>query len=81
MWLIQPPVTVFNYIYDYDSELSFQVLLLIPEKEYAAFNTESLNEIEQLVSNGILEKQDVKVKDPNNPVNLIAAKAIILKVK
>ena len=81
MWLIQPPVTVFDYIYDYDSELSFQVLLLIPEDKYACFNTKSLNDIEQLASNGILEKRDVKIKDPNNPVNLIAAKAIILKVR
>ncbi len=81
MWLIQPPVSVYNYIYDYDHTLSFQIFLLIPKDKYLSFDAESLNEIENLVNNGVLEKKDVKVKDPNNPVNLIPAKAIILKIK
>lgn len=81
MWLIQPPVKVFDYIYQYDSELSFQVFLLIPEEKYLWFDTKTLTEIDNLVQRGILEKKKVKVKSPNNPVSLMMAICITLRVQ
>lgn len=81
MWLIQPPVKVFDYIYQYDSELSFQVFLLIPEEKYLWFDTKTLTEIDNLVQRGILEKKKVKVKNPNNPVSLMMAICITLRVQ
>lgn len=81
MWLIQPPVKVFDYLYKYDDKLSFQIFLLIPEDKYLTFDKDSISKIDNLVSEGIIESKKVKVKDPNNPVNLIPARAITLKVE
>lgn len=80
MWLIQPPVKVFDYIYKYNSDLKFQVFLLIPEEKYLSFDTKSLAEIERLATEGTLQHTIVKVKDPNNPVNLIPARLLVLNV-
>lgn len=80
MWLIQPPIKVFDYLFDYDSTLKFQVFLLIPEDKYLSFEAKSLHEIENLVQIGTLDKKLVKVKDPNNPVHLVSAVCIALRV-
>lgn len=80
MWLIQPPVKVFDYIYKYNEELKFQVFLLVPEKKYLSFDVDSLAEIERLAADKIIQNTQVKVKDPNNPVNLIPARLLILNI-
>lgn len=80
MWLIQPPVKVFDYIYKYDDNLNFQVFLLVPEAKYLSFDVDSLTEIERLTREGIIQNTQVKVKNPNNPVNLIPARLLILNV-
>lgn len=79
MWLLQPPVKVFNYIYKYETELKFQLIALIPSEKYNSFPLESRNKIENLAYSN-LSIENVKVKNPNNIVNLIDCKLITIKV-
>jgi len=80
MWLLKPPVKVFNYIYKYDSELKFQLITIIPTKKYESFSNESRNKIENYPGT-LINITDIGVKNPNNPVKLIKCKLITIKIK
>lgn len=80
MWLLQPPVKVFDYVYQYDKELKFQLIAIIPLEKYNSFPSESKTKIENNIDQ-TFNITDVKVKNPNNPVNLIDCKLITIKVK
>lgn len=79
MWLLQPPVKVFDYVYKYQSDLKFQLIAIIPNEKYNSFALESRNKIEKSNDEN-LKIEDIKVKNPNNPVNLIDCKLITIKV-
>lgn len=76
MWQIQNPRRVFNYLHTTGE--NFELVAIIPTNKFNSFPTESKNRIENL-DNPNLSIADVKVKDPNNPANLIDAKLIIFK--
>lgn len=78
MWQIQNPRRVFNYLHITSSNI-FELVAVIPTSKYDSFPTESKNKIETL-ENPKLTMQNVQVKDPNNPANLIEAKLIIFKL-
>jgi hypothetical protein len=80
MWLLQPPVKVYDYVYQYSNNLKFQLVAIIPIEKYNSFPIESRNKIEGLDDEN-LNIEDIKVKNPNNPVNLIDCKVITIKVK
>lgn len=80
MWLLQPPVKVYDYVYQYSNNLKFQLVAIIPIEKYNSFPIESRNKIEGLDDEN-LNIEDIKVKNPNNPVNLIDCKLITIKVK
>ena len=80
MWLLQPPVKVFDYVYQYEKELKFQLIAIIPLEKYNSFPLESKTKIEDDVDE-TLNITDIKVKNPNNPVNLIDCKLITVKIK
>ncbi len=75
MWLLQPPIKAFDYIYDYDDSKSFQLVAVIPDSKYQSFPSSSRTRLEQS-QNSELKIANVNVKDPNNPVNLIPCKLI-----
>lgn len=77
MWLLQPPYKVFKDFYDYNKEASFQSFAFIPTEKYLSFSIESRNKIENSTSITI---KDIKVQNPNNPVNLIDTKLITFKI-
>lgn len=77
---MQPPVKVFNYVYTYNTTLKFQLVAIVPNDKYNSFPIESRNKIENLV-NDKLNIQAVKIKNPNNPVNLIDCKLITIKTE
>ncbi len=79
MWLLQPPVRVFDYRYTYDVSLKFQLVAIIPEVKYYSFPETSRNLIEA-GNIDYLEINSVGIKNPNNPVDLIQCKLITLKV-
>lgn len=78
MWLLQPPVKVFNYVYTYNTKLKFQLVAIVPNNKYDSFPIESRNKIANSV-NDKLSIQAVKIKNPNNPVNLIDCKLITIQ--
>lgn len=48
MWLLQPPVKVYDYIYEYNSNLKFQLVAAVPTEKYNSFHVSSRNILEQL---------------------------------
>ena len=77
MWIIENPTKVYDYLYSYDKNATFQLIALMRKTKYKTFSSEnrlSLEEIEDL------EIKDVRIKNPNNPANLIDAKLLIYKV-
>lgn len=79
MWLLQPPVKVYDYIYEYSTNLKFQLVAILPTEKYNSFPVSSRNKIEQL-DNENVKIENVRVKNPNNPVDLIDCKLITIRV-
>lgn len=79
MWLLQPPVKVFDYRYKHDARLKFQLVAIIPENKYYSFPESSRNLIEA-GNVDYLEINSVGIKNPNNPVEMVPCKLITLKV-
>lgn len=78
MWQIQNPRRVFNYLYSSISVANFELVAIIPTYKYNSFSSVSKSNLENFVSSS-LNISDVKVKDPNNPANLIDCKLIVFK--
>jgi hypothetical protein len=77
MWLLQPPYKAFDYVHEYDKKAKFQSIAILTTLKYLAYPEESRFKIES--DENIIIK-DIKVKNPNNPVNLIEAKLIVFKL-
>jgi hypothetical protein len=77
MWIIENPNKVYNYIYQYDKNASFQLICLMQKSKYDSFPVEDLK---LLKTNNNTVIQDVKIKNPNNPANLLDAKLVVFKV-
>ncbi len=77
MWIIENPNKVYNYLYEYDKNATFQLICLMKKSKYESFSAEDIANIEQ-IENIIID--DVKIKNPNNPANLIDAKLLVFKV-
>lgn len=79
MWQIQNPRRVFNYLHTISLSSVFELVAVIPIEKYNSFPEESKAKLENL-RNSNLTLQNVSVKDPNNPANLIDAKLIVFKL-
>ncbi len=79
MWHIDNPNKIFDYIYNYDSALDFQLICLMKKEKYKSFPSIDRQVIEN-IENDNVEVQDVRIKNPNNPVQLIDAKLLVFKV-
>lgn len=77
MWHIENPAKIFNYIYQYDETKSFQLICLMKNEKYHSFSLMDRQRIESLSTVNV---SDVRIKNPNNPVNLFDAKLIVFKV-
>lgn len=79
MWTIMNPLKVFNYIYMPDSSKTFNFMCLINCKKYATLsNVKDLESLTNEISG--LNIKDVKVKNPNNPAQLIECKLITFAI-
>lgn len=78
MWQIQNPRRVFNYLHTSSSN-TFELVAVIPTSKYDSFPAESKSKLETLEKPN-LTINNVQVKDPNNPANLIEAKLIVFKL-
>jgi len=77
MWIIENPNKVYEYIYQYDKNLKFQLVCLMKKSKYSSFPKDDIKKIED---NDSINVSDVKIKNPNNPANLIDAKLLTFKV-
>ncbi len=73
MWGIENPNKVFNYICSYDKNKNFQIFLLLRKTKFESFSDDSKNKI---LKSKKLIVEDVEIKNPNNPANLIDCKLI-----
>ncbi|MEA2048213.1 MAG: NgoPII family restriction endonuclease [Campylobacterota bacterium] len=79
MWHIDNPNKIFNYIYEYDETKEFQLITLMKKEKYDLLPEEDRDAVETMNSERI-EVKDVRIKNPNNPVQLVDAKLLVFKV-
>ena len=79
MWHIDNPNKIFSYIYEYDENAEFQSIVLLKKEKYETLSNADKEAIEAL-NNDKISVKDVKIKNPNNPVQLIDAKLLVFKV-
>jgi len=79
MWHIDNPNKTFSYIYTYDDTRDFQLICLMKKEKYESLPSEDKEAIENIENSNVVV-QDIKIKNPNNPIQLIDAKLLIFKV-
>ncbi len=79
MWHIDNPNKTFNYIYTYDDTKDFQLICLMKKEKYNSLPSEDKESIENLKNENV-SVQNIRIKNPNNPVQLIDAKLLIFKI-
>lgn len=79
MWHIDNPNKTFSYIYEYDENAEFQCIVLLQKEKYYTLPDADKEAIEAL-NNDKISVKDVKIKNPNNPAQLIDAKLLVFKV-
>ena len=72
MWQIQNPRRVFSHLHSPNAE-KFELVAIIPTEKYNSFPEESKTKIE---NSETISCEDSKVKDPNNPANLLSVKVV-----
>jgi len=74
MWQIQNPRKVFDYVHN-STDTEFELVVIIPLNKYNEFDNVSKNKVEGITIDDF-SISDIRVKDPNNPANLIDCKLI-----
>lgn len=74
MWSIKHPMKVFDYLVpDYNKDIEFQVYCLILRAKYDNLDEVDKNNLIQYIEQGRLIKDEIKVKNPNNPAQFLDA--------
>lgn len=79
MWHIDNPNKIFSYVYTYDDSKEFQLVTLLKKEKFDSLPKSDIDNLKRLSNDNIFIK-DVKIKNPNNPVQLMDAKLLIFKV-
>ena len=79
MWHIENPNKIFQYIYTYDDTKTFQLITLMTKEKYQSLPREERKLLEEY-NHANIAIEDVKIKNPNNPVQLIDARLLVFKV-
>ena len=79
MWGINHPYRVFNYLYNYTREHTFDLMAIIPTSIFETFENANML-IEEARNNPNLCIEDKQVKNPNNTVQLINVKLITYSI-
>ena len=79
MWHIENPTKIFNYIYEYDETKSFQLICLMKKVKYESMPLADRQILENL-DNPNVSVSDVRIKNPNNPVQLMDGKILVFKI-
>lgn len=75
MWHIENPIRVFHDIASIESNNEFTVNTLLLKEKYDSFPKQDRTNLESLQNNNFTI-QDIRIKSPNNPANLLDAKLI-----
>jgi hypothetical protein len=76
---IDNPNKTFSYIYQYDENKNFQLITLLTKEKYETLPQEDKVKLDSLDNDNITIK-NVKIKNPNNPVQLLDAVLLVFKV-
>lgn len=80
MWTIQNPSRLFrSYLNCHDKNATFQMTCLMKKEKFASFSEDDKNTLLNLTKENY-NIEDVKIKDPNNPANLIDATLITYRI-
>ncbi len=79
MWHIENPTKIFNYLYQYDNTKSFQLICLMKKEKYELLPLEDREAIENFENENV-SVVNVRVKNPNNPVQLMDGKMLVFRV-
>lgn len=80
MWQIENPKNVYNYLnINYQLTKSFQLYVLMKETKYLSFPIEDRKQVESLAKLDLVIK-DIKIKSPDNPIQLIPAKLMMYQI-
>lgn len=79
MWGIENPWNVFSYVYKRNPQKKFNFMCIINNAKWATFdNTSELIALSKEISD--LSISDVKIKNPDNPAQLVDAKLIAFSI-
>lgn len=74
MWSIKHPMKVFDYLVeDYKKDTVFQVYCLLLKDKFDRINVDDKANLLEYINKGQLIKEDVKIKNPNNPAQFLDA--------
>ncbi len=79
MWHIENPTKIFNYLYRYDETKSFQLICLMKNEKYESLPLADRQIIENL-NNPNVSVNNVRIKNPNNPVQLMDGKMLVFGI-
>lgn len=79
MWILANPLHVFDYVYRPDRTKAFNFMALIRLEKYETFsNVRALESLAENIEGLAIE--DVKIKDPNDPAQLIDCKLVTFTI-
>ena len=80
MWGIENPWRVFDYVYNRDMKKRLNFMCIINNTKWATFdNKNELNKLSEYNRN--LSISDVRIKNPDNPAQLVGAKLIAFSIR
>ena len=79
MWHIENPTKIFNYLYSYDETKSFQFVCLMKKEKYESMPLVDIQILENL-NNPNVSVNNVRIKNPNNPVQLMDGKMLVFGI-
>lgn len=74
MWLISQPQKVFDYIPKQEKNSKFKFYCIMKTEKFEEFSEDNKNDINNLVDNHSFFMNDISIKNPNNPAQILPAK-------
>lgn len=79
MWHIENPHKIFSYLNKVDTNAKFQILCLMKYEKFNSFPADDKKALQNLKKENY-SFEDVQIKNPNNPAQLLDCKLITFKV-
>ncbi len=79
MWHIENPYKIFSYLNIFDEKSKFQAICIMTKTKYNSFPLSERKIIETNTDNIVISEK--KIKDPENPANLIDVVVIVWRIK